>query len=132
MPGDPRLNKRDQDFYRLDVNQDGVLTGKERSRYSHIDTDSNKKITMSEWMGEGYDPGSDAARYQFEIGGENSGRRRTALEAAMPNYEKSVATGKPIKDYRGRTVFDGKPESLQRKYEELSALKNYEIGRAHV
>ena len=32
VPGDPRLNKRDQDFYRLDVNQDGVLTGKERSQ----------------------------------------------------------------------------------------------------
>lgn len=67
------------DFYRLDIDQDGVLSGKELSAYRRLDTDLNRKIDPDEWMGTGFDPYSTENRNRYTTGTSKDRHRMRAL-----------------------------------------------------
>lgn len=125
VPGDPRTSYSSlEDFYRMDVDGDGVLSGRELTAHRELDTDRDKKVTPEEWEGRGFDP-YDAANQRFYNADytANSIARARALESSMGNYENSVANNEPIVNSDGRVVFDGKPETLAEKRKELATLQ---------
>jgi len=120
-------------FYRLDVNEDGVLSGTELTSYRDLDTDLNQQITEDEWLGVGFDPYDSLQRERFNITnpfGKGMDARRRALESGMAAYERSVATGEPIRDRKGNIVFDGTAESLKNKREELATIRAARGGKS--
>lgn len=49
VPGDPRAKDAKRSFFRLDLNEDGILDKKEGYPYQDLDKDKDGKVTQDEW-----------------------------------------------------------------------------------
>jgi hypothetical protein len=49
VPGDPRAKDAEPSFFRLDLNEDGILDRKEGYPYQDLDKDKDGNITQEEW-----------------------------------------------------------------------------------
>jgi len=49
VPGDPRAKDTEPSFFRLDLNEDGILDNKEGYPYQDLDKDKDGNITQTEW-----------------------------------------------------------------------------------
>ena len=49
VPGDPRAKDAEPSFFRLDLNEDGILDRKEGYPYQDLDKDKDGQVTQDEW-----------------------------------------------------------------------------------
>jgi TP901 family phage tail tape measure protein len=79
VPGDPRAKDAEPSFFRLDLNEDGILDRKEGYPYQDLDKDKDGNITQEEWKN------NVLARAKVR-----------KLENTIKIIEKEIAEGKPV------------------------------------